>query len=122
MKSGPLILLVNSNPRNIELLEQFLKKAGYEISGTTTLEEASQFLEGAKTPDLALVDITGFDQHIWTFCDALHSREVPFLLISPRYSSALQQESIARGARGMLVKPLATRELLALIKTMINQE
>ncbi len=122
MKSGALILLVNSNPRNIELLEQFLKKAGYETSGTTTLEEASQCLEGAKAPDVALVDITGFDQNIWTFCETLHSKEVPFLVISPRYSSALQQESIARGARGMLVKPLATRELLALIKIMINQE
>ncbi len=122
MNAGPLILMVNSNPRNLELLEHFLAKAGYQTKGAASLEEANLRLEDAETPSLALVDIAGFDQRIWAFCESLRAREIPFLIISPRYSSALQQESITRGARGILVKPLAMQELLALVKTMLDQD
>lgn len=121
MNANPLILAVNSNPHNLELLVHFLAEAGYQASGALTIEEANLRLAGAETPSLALVDIAGFGQHIWAFCETLRSKQIPFLVISPRYSNTLQQESLAWGARGILVKPLTMRELLALVKTMLDQ-
>ncbi len=120
MNAKPLILAVNSNRRNLELLEQFLVKNGYAVVSASTLDEFAQALQGDKPIRLALVDITDFDPRIWEQCRDLHEKEIPFLIVSPRHISAVQQTEIPRGAQGVLVKPLAPQELLGLVRGLLE--
>ena len=115
-----LILTVDRNQRNLELLADFLQKAGYDTIRASSTEQVSQVIHDNLPVALALVDISGFDRTIWQYCEQLHAKEIPLLVLSPRQSSAIQQESLAHGARGMLVKPLVARELIALVHSLIE--
>lgn len=113
----PAVLAVNSNRRNLELLKQFLEQNGYQVTGVASLDEMGQALASGVEYAVALVDIVGFSRQIWTHCETLNKAGVPFFVISPKQSSALQQESMQYGAKGVLVKPLVVKELLGLINT-----
>ena len=121
MKSKPLILTVDRNRRNLELLAQFLDKQGYQSFGATSIEEFEQALTKIAEIALVLVDISGFDSHIWKLCESLRNKQIPFLVISPRQSTAIHQESLAYGARSMLVKPLVIKELLRFIQSLLGE-
>ncbi len=120
MRADIVILLVNRNQRNLELLVEFLEKEGYAISTASSLDEFDRALAAEHTVGAALVDITGFDQRIWQRCEQLRSQQRPFLVISPKQSVAIQQASLSHGARGVLIKPLVVKELIGVIKSMLE--
>jgi DNA-binding response OmpR family regulator len=122
MKSIPVILTVDRNHRNLELLSQFLGHEGYQTRPAVTLEEFDQALAEANGIGLALVDIAGFDRAIWERCEGLRRHKIPFLVLSPRHSAALQQESLTHGAHGVLIKPLIVKELLRLIGSLLESD
>lgn len=118
----PLILAVDKNCRNVELLAQFLGKEGYQSQGATSLEEFEQALsEFSAEIKLVLLDISGFDRRIWELCQRLQGEQILFIVISPRQSTAIQQESLAHGAQSMLVKPLVVKELLNFIHSLLRE-
>ena len=119
MNSMSTILVVDRNPRNIELLGKFLGKEGFETLSASTREEFEQVVNLSKPIHLALVDIAGFDRGIWDQCESLRDKGIPFLVISSKQTSRIEQESLTHGAKGMLTKPLAARELLGLIRSLI---
>ncbi|HXG48136.1 MAG TPA: response regulator [Methylomirabilota bacterium] len=121
MPHSPVILAVDHNPHNLELLAQFLGNQGIATRCIVTIEEFDAALGESAPVGLALVDISGFDRSIWERCERLRDRGIPLLVLSPRHSAALQRESLAHGARGVLVKPLATRELLGLLRNLMNE-
>jgi DNA-binding response OmpR family regulator len=115
MKATPVILAVDHNRRNLELLSQFLGREGYQTHTVTGLEEFDRALAEPDEIALALVDIAGFDRSIWERCEALRHHKIPFVVLSPRQSAAIQQASLTHGAHGVLVKPLTVKDLLSLI-------
>jgi DNA-binding response OmpR family regulator len=115
MKATPVILAVDHNPRNLELLSQFLGREGYQTRTVSGLEEFDRALAEPDEIALALVDIAGFDRRIWERCEALRHHKIPFVVLSPRQSAAIQQASLTHGAHGVLVKPLTVKDLLSLI-------
>jgi DNA-binding response OmpR family regulator len=117
-----MILAVDHNHRNLELLGQFLGHEGFRIRPAATLEEFDQALAEANSIGLALVDIAGFDRTIWERCEGLRHHKIPFLVLSPRQSAAIQQASLTHGARGVLIKPLVVRELLGLIRSLLEED
>lgn len=121
MTTPYLSLIVSANKRNLELLAQFLEKEGYQTATAATFDEFNQALDGSQEFSLALVDISGFDRGIWERCERLRTDDIPLLIISAKQSAALQQESITYGARGVLVKPLVVRELMALVKNLMTE-
>ena len=122
MKGAPLILAVDRNRRNLELLCQFLGKEGYQLLTATTLDDFDRALADSDDIRLALVDISGFDRSVWERCEGLRDRKVPFLVLSLKQSTALQQASLTHGARGVLVKPLVVKELLGIIRSLMEEE
>ena len=122
MKATPIILAVDHNQRNLELLSQFLGREGHQTRTAASLEEFDQALSGADAIALALVDITGFDRGIWERCEGLRHHKIPFLVLSPRQSAAIQQESLSHGARGVLIKPLVVKELLGIIRSLLEED
>jgi DNA-binding response OmpR family regulator len=122
MKAASVILAVDRNHRNLELLNQFLGREGYQTRTAATLEEFDEVLGGGNDIGLALVDIAGFDRSIWERCEGLRHHKIPFLVLSPKQSMAIQQASLTHGARGILIKPLIVRELLGLIRSLLEED
>ncbi len=121
MSDQPLLLTVGASKRNLELLAEFLGKEGYETVAATTLDEFDRALDSPQGFKLALVDISGFDRNIWERCAQLQKKAIPLLIILPKQSAAIQQESLTHGARGALVKPLVVRELITLLRALIQE-
>ncbi len=113
------ILLVNHLPRNLQLLAEYLGKEGYTTVCASTYEEFDQALREQTSIQGALVDIAGFDTQIWMRCEELRAAKIPFLVVSPQQSSAIQQAGLAHGARSVMVKPLVIKELIAVIKSIL---
>jgi len=114
------ILAVDRNSRSLELLSQFLGQAGYQTILAASMEEFDRAPVSEEKIGLALVDIAGFDSRIWDCCEKLRIRNTPLLIISPKQRSALQETSISHGAQGVLIKPLVIRELLGIIRSLIE--
>ena len=121
MRATPVILVVDHNCRNLELLNQFLGRGGYQTRTAAGLEEFDLALMAPDQIALALVDIAGFDRSIWERCEALRHHKIPFLVLSPRQSAAIQQASLTHGAHGVLVKPLTVKDLLGLICGLLQE-
>lgn len=122
MSERPFILTVDTNKRNQELLGIFLTKNDLQVMPATTLSEVDRLLESPENIGLALVDIGGFDRSIWERCEGLRHHGIPFLVLSPRQSAAIQQFSMVHGAHGVYVKPLAVKELLVVIRSLMGEE
>ena len=122
MKATSVILAVDRNHRNLELLSQFLGREGYQTRTAATLEEFDQVLAEADGIGMALVDIAGFDRSIWERCEGLRHHKIPFLVLSPKQSAVLQQVSLTHGARGVLIKPLIMKELLGLVRSLLEED
>lgn len=116
-----MILAVDRNQRNLDLLTQFLQAEGFQILTANTLEAVEQLLSQSHSIQVALVDISGFDRTIWNYCEQLRLAHIPFLVLSPRQSAQLQQQSLAYGARSVLVKPLVIKELVRLLHSLMGE-
>jgi len=115
------ILLLNHNPRNLQLLTEYLGKEGFQTLSAQDLAEFDRALADQGTAiAAALVDIAGFDAEVWQRCELLRAAKIPFLVISPRQSAAIQQASLSHGARGVMIKPLVIKELVTLIQGVLE--
>ncbi|HET8911369.1 MAG TPA: hypothetical protein VFN23_07910 [Ktedonobacteraceae bacterium] len=121
METAPrTLLLVSHLPRNLLLLADFLKNAGYTTITASNYEEFDQILNEPQAIDGGLIDIAGFDSAIWTRCEHLRAAKVPFLIFSPKQSAAIQQASLSHGAKGVMVKPLVVKELIGVIRSILE--
>lgn len=121
MSNEPPILVVNHNQQNVLLLTQFLAKENYTTYPVKSFAEFDAALATQLLFRMALIDITGFDQHIWSRCATLQQNSIPFIIISPKQSASIQQASLGYGARNVLIKPLVTKELLVVIRTLLGE-
>jgi len=115
------VLLINRLPRNLQLLADFLGKEGYVTIRAATYKEIDTALVPSQPIAGALVDIAGFDAEIWKRCERLRAAKVPFLVISPQQSAAIQQASLSYGARGVMIKPLIVKELIRVIESLLME-
>jgi len=116
-----IILSVGSNRANLDLLSQQLVKEGYETLNAASLEELDKSIQEKKDIALALIDLSGFDQHIWEHCETLRKVKIPFIVISPQRSPLIQKDSMEHGASGLMVKPLGIKELLEYVHTLLGE-
>lgn len=120
MSAKASILVVDSNRGNLDLVSRQLGQAGYETLTAASLEELDQAIRGKEKIALALIDISGFDQHIWEHCEELHKAKRPYIVISPHRSPAVQRHSMEHGASGLLARPLDFKDLLEHIHTVLG--
>jgi DNA-binding response OmpR family regulator len=115
------LLLVSRQPRNLQLLAEFLGKEGYATLTATSYEAFDHVLAGPHALAGSLIDIAGFDAAIWSRCEHLRAASIPLLIFLPRQSEAIQQASLAHGAREIMVKPLVVKELLGAIRSILGE-
>ncbi|GAC1695132.1 MAG: hypothetical protein NVS9B9_17740 [Ktedonobacteraceae bacterium] len=113
-------MAVNHNQQNLNLLTQFLAKKVYTTYPRKSLDEFDYVLAAQTLFCMALIDITGFDQHIWSRCTQLQESNIPFIIISPKQSVVIHQAGLGHGAKNVLIKPLVVKELLAIIHGLLG--
>ncbi len=113
----PVVLALDRNARNLELLASLLKREGYETVAATGLEELDQALAHPPADlTIALLDITRFGREVWSRCERLREMSIPFLVVAPVRTAAIERDSLLRGARSVLVKPLRAAEFVETIR------
>jgi DNA-binding response OmpR family regulator len=109
---NPVILIVNANRSELETFSKELEAEGYETVGVSSLKDLNHAIKVQENTKLALLDLAGFDQSIWKYCDRMNKVKIPFIVIAPQRSPAIQRDSMQHGANGLLVKPLGIKELI----------
>jgi len=103
------------------MMEQQLRKEGYQVCTASSGKELDKSIQiGEGKISAALVDITDFNQDIWDECSKLKKMKIPFLVLSPKRSPGIQQESVKCGASGVLTKTLGAKELSEHIRSLLG--
>lgn len=110
-----LILVVDDEPKNVQVVGGLLLKHGHEVIAAGSGEEALAKLELAK-PDLILLDVmmpgmTGFE-----LCRIIQEkpelRDIPIIFLSAAADKSFVIEALQHGAVDYITKPFHSAELL----------
>jgi DNA-binding response OmpR family regulator len=116
----PVILIINTNRSELDTLANELEQEGYETAGAASPDELDQVLRGKRKYALSIIDMSGFDDSIWERCERMHEAKISLIVIAPQRSPEIQRKSMKHGASGLLVKPLAMKELIEHIHTALG--
>ncbi len=122
-KKKPLILIVDDNPKNLQVFTQLIESNGYDTAIALNGEQALDFVE-SDTPDLILLDIMmpGIDG--FEVCRKLKENSrysnIPVIFLTAK----IEKEDIIRGfevgAVDYISKPFNSYELIARIRTHVE--
>ena len=118
------ILLVEDNPANIELMNQTLKKEGFNIFSASLGEEA---INMAKThlPEIVIIDIGLPDMDGIVVCENI--REIPEMhnsiiaFLTGRFEDYTQIAAFNAGADDYMIKPVSNKLLLTRVKAYVKR-
>lgn len=113
------LLILSKIPKNIELMADFLKKHGFDSVPASSYEQLEEALSN-NSFDAALLDISGFDSKIWSYCEKIKYTGKDFLIISSVKNPKIDHEGLKKGAKGVIGKPVVMKELIELIKAMLK--
>jgi DNA-binding response OmpR family regulator len=121
--SGPVILLVDDNPQNLQVLGKLLQEERFEIEFAVNGEATLEWLK-IKRFDLILLDLNMPGMNGFEVCKIIRSDnemcEIPIIFLS----AESERESILKGfevgAQDYVTKPFDSRELLARVKTQLD--
>lgn len=114
-----MILAAARNHRHLELVAQFLRKEGNWVKSANPLEALDLAISQSKAIGLALVDIDGFSRRVWS-CERIRDRQIPFLLLLPKQSVAIEQQNLAHRMQSTLVKPLVIKKFLGIVRSLLR--
>lgn len=124
--SGPekaTILIVDDNPRNLQLLGTLLREAGYRI---VVAQEGSHALRtvGKVRPDLILLDVMMPGMDGFETCQQLkadgRTRDLPVVYLTAHTETEDVIQGLERGAVDYITKPFIPIELLTRVRTHIE--
>jgi signal transduction histidine kinase/DNA-binding response OmpR family regulator len=122
LKPGYLpILVVEDHPETLFIYEKHLQESRYQLIATRTLAQARQALQQLR-PAAIVLDILLEGQNGWTFLQEVKgdesTRAIPVLVATVIDN---EQQALALGADGFLIKPVERLPLLNKLNTLVNQ-
>lgn len=118
------LLLVDSDPRGIRVLEVSLKKAGYTVTTARTVDEALAVVE-VSVPDLILTDtrIEGGDgfQFVRRLKEHPEWSQIPIVFLASDKAIENKVRSLELGVEDYLTKPIFVRELLSRVQLLLQR-
>ena len=110
------VLVVDDNSRMVGVIKRWLVRAGYQVIGVTTVQEA---LEALTTDSIAWVitDLmmpTGDGMDILAYARS-HHPQTKIIIMTAFGSDATRQRALAGGACAFLSKPFSGEALLAIM-------
>jgi len=123
MRSKPLILVVDDQPKNIELLEAYLIPPGYEIIKAESGQEALERLS-CNQVDLVLLDImmpnmSGFEVLKQLRADQ-KTRLIPVVMITALNETEDRVKALEAGCDDFISKPFDKQELLVRVESLLR--
>ena len=118
----PTILIVDDEPNIIELLQLYLKNAGYQV---LTARDGRQALLLARSekPDLMVLDLMLPEIDGFEVCRRLRKRdsELPIIMLTARDDDIDKIVGLELGADDYMTKPFNPRELVARVKAVLRR-
>lgn len=120
LNESPKILVICKISANSTQLAGVLNKYGFEVEEANSIEAFDVHLDKKSRPVLVLLDLSGFNESIWTRCRQLSEVNIPFLIIASRDLLGLRQQCSQHGARHVFVKPMRVAHLIETIRIVIG--
>jgi CheY-like chemotaxis protein len=110
------VLIVDDHPHMVALIERWLVRAGYHVTGVTTVQEALEALT-THAPAWVITDLmlpTGDGMDILSYART-HYPQAKVIIMTAFGSEAMRQRALACGAHAFLSKPFSGEALLAIL-------
>ncbi|MFJ7732098.1 response regulator transcription factor [Lysinibacillus sp. NPDC097231] len=115
------ILLVDDEPRMLELVELFLNPQGYKCIKETSGKKAIEILKTEKI-NLVLLDIMMPEMDGWEVCEAIRDfSKVPIIMLTARTDKLDLVKGLNSGADDYITKPFNDRELVARVNAVLRR-
>lgn len=124
LSQAPLILVVDDEISLRFLLQNRLKKAGYNVEFAENGEQALMKIRGGCEPRLILTDFTmpGLDGLSLVHKLRDEGREIPFILMTGFPNAELEQRAQSLGVLDIFAKPFSYRQVITRIKLHLKTE
>ena len=115
------ILVVDDEPKILEIVKAYLEKEGYVVL-TAERGEAALSMAAKANPDLIVLDLMLPDINGEEVCRRLReTSEVPILMLTAKVSEEERVAGLSMGADDYLTKPFSPRELVARIGAILRR-
>ena len=118
------VLVVEDSATDMELLTLCLKKDGFAVVSTQSVEEAEAVLE-RQTPDLMILDVILPGQSGFEFCRKVKAdpttKGIPVIISSTKDTDLDKTWGSMAGADAYLTKPIDQTELLNTVRQLIRR-
>ena len=122
IQQGPLVLIVDDDPRVREYVRVNLEMEGYGVREAGSAEEGLAVLEEV-SPDLILLDVMMPEVDGWEMLRRVQERHgvgaIPVVMFSGKVDDAVADEAAERGAQGFIGKPFDPQELITQTKQLL---
>ena len=122
-KSNPRILIVDDNPKNIQLLAKILNDNNYDVEAAMSGDESLVWVQEEKF-DLVLLDIMMPEMDGFEVCEKIKleekNKDLPVIFLTAKTDMESITKAFTIGGYDYLIKPFNTEELLARVKTHVS--
>ncbi|MCC5933166.1 MAG: hybrid sensor histidine kinase/response regulator [Candidatus Cyclonatronum sp.] len=114
------VLVVDDNPRNLQLISTLLAKSGYKVSAVNSGIKAIKFVK-EKKPDLILLDVMMPEMNGYETCNQIRldaeADEIPIIFLTAKSEIEDIITGFKQGAVDYITKPFKSEEVLIRLKT-----
>jgi excisionase family DNA binding protein len=117
---GPLVLVVDDDPRLREFVRVNLEMEGYAVREAASADEALAALED-QAPELVLLDVVMPGVDGWQMLQRMQERHgsIPVIMFSGKVDEATTADAKSRGARAFVGKPFDPQQLIERAKQLV---
>jgi phosphoserine phosphatase RsbU/P len=119
----PLILIVDDNPKNLQILGNYLRNEGFKVEFAIDGNSALDWIERREF-DLILLDIMMPGMNGFEVCRIIKSdpikQKVPVIFLTAKVDTESIINGFDLGAVDYVIKPFNQKELIARVKTQIE--
>jgi excisionase family DNA binding protein len=118
--AGPLVLVVDDDPRLREFIRINLELEGYAVREASSAEEGLDALDD-QAPDLVLLDVMMPGVDGWQMLQRMQEQhgQVPVIMFSGKVDEQSAADATSRGAKGFIGKPFDPQELIERAKQLV---
>ncbi|MBN3553360.1 response regulator transcription factor [Fictibacillus nanhaiensis] len=115
------ILIVEDEPKLLEVVSSYLKKEGFNTLEALTANEAIHFIKN-NSVDFVILDLMLPDMSGEALCQRIRqTHTLPILMLTAKVSEEDRINGLSLGADDYMVKPFSPRELVLRVKTILRR-
>jgi len=118
------VLVVDDEPINLSILENYLRSGGYTVTSATSGAEALRLLEDGLEPGIVMLDVMMPKMNGYETCRQIRRNsnavELPIILLTAKNRIEDLEAGFDSGANDYITKPFARQELLARTRTHLD--